>query len=206
VSATAHVGLTLSLVLGLGACGAPPSVKPSPKEKPVQFLDELTSVDDFDSLRGQAGDVNILAQVVGSQVTPPILESCEFENTKLYAFHLPFLNAQPGGEHITYDEYTNLVIRSATRVWWGGQVIWLPATKHPLTHETGVLAWQVYTEDSNGNRLTLDDVRAAYTRISICTPGFAHHLAMSPYSDEQTATLRAKQDELASEGIAVLLP
>jgi hypothetical protein len=172
----------------------------------VPFLDELTSVDDFDSLRGDAGDVNILAQVQGSEVTAPILESCELENTKLYAFHLPFLNAQPGGEHITYDEYTDMVIRRAHRVWWGGQVIWLPSTTHPITNEPGVLAWQIYTEDSAGNRLTLDDVRAAFTRISLCTPGFAHHLAMSPYSDEQTSTLRENRDALASEGIAVLLP
>ena len=172
----------------------------------VEFLAALTSVDDFEALKGSAGDVKFLAQVDGAPVTAPILEACEFQNTSLYSFHLPFLNSQPGGADITYDQYTDLVIRRAHRVWWGGQVIWLPQTPHPLTNEPGVLAWQLYTEDSNGNRLTLDDVRAGFARLSACTPGFAGTLAVSAYSSEQDATLRTGQAELAADQIAVLLP
>ncbi len=172
----------------------------------LQYLPAIEDASDLDALRGEQGDTKFLAQVEGAPVTAPIADACEFQNTALYPFHLPFLNAQPGGEDISFDEYVARVIKRDTRVWWGGEVVLLPSTPHPLTGEPGVLAWSLYTEDSAGNRLTLDDVRAGDARLLPCMPGFAGQLAFSPSDNEQLQTVRDGQAALAADGIAVLLP
>lgn len=169
------------------------------------FKSVLDHENDLDDLRGVDGFTKFLAQVDGAPVTPPILSACEFQNTTRYTFHLPFLNSQPGGENITFNEYVADVIKRDTRVWWGGDVIFLSQTPHPLTHTPGTFAWHLYTEDSQNNRLTLDDVRAGNARLAACAPAFAGKLAFEPASNEQILTTRNGQAELAAEGIAVLV-
>ena len=196
-----------SLVIVVALCGGCVENNIVDAGPPVlQFLSQLSSVDDLDEVRGAGGDTKFLAQVDGVPVKAPILEPCEFQNTSLYSFHVPFLNAQPGGEDITFDQYVDLVIRRAHRVWWGGDVAFLSTTPHPITGEPGVLIWHAYTEDTAGNQLTLDDVRAVDARLRGCTPGFAGKLAFQPVEQEQTTTVRNGQGELANDGIAVLFP
>jgi pyruvate,water dikinase len=171
-----------------------------------EFLPLLESRTDLVSLGGARGEVKFLAQVEGAPITPPITTACAFQNTERFPFHVQFLVAQPGGEDVTFDVYTARVLRRATRVWWGGEVVFNPERAHPLTGVDGELLWSVYTQDSPGNRLTLDDVRAGFARLTACTPGFAEQLAFFPTSNEQTLTVRNGQGELAAEGIAVELP
>ena len=172
----------------------------------LQFLPLIDDVADLELVRGANGAVKYLAQVDGAPVTAPILSTCAFQNTGLYDFHLLFLLAQPGGEELTFDEYLARVIRRARRVWWGGEIVFLAATAHPISGEPGTLAWAIYTEDSANNRLTLDDVRAGHARLAPCLPAFDGKLAFAPSSNEQIQTVRALQGALAKEGIAVLLP
>jgi hypothetical protein len=206
--------LALGFALGFvvtGCLGGNPGVdagsaEPDAGPAALQFLSIIEDVADIELVRGANGAVKYLAQVAGAEITAPILAGCEFQNTTLYPFHLPFLLAQPGGEGLTFDAYVARVIRRETRVWWGGEIVWLPSMEHPLTGAPGTLAWAVYTEDSANNRLTLDDVRAGNARLAPCLPAFAGQLAFAPSSNEQTQTAQAIQAVLAADGIAVLLP
>jgi hypothetical protein len=172
-----------------------------PDGESLAILDEESDVVE---LQGPRGDVKYLAQVEGAPVTPPILDACTFQNTSLYSFHLLYLRAQEATADLTLDEYVERVIRRENRVWWGGDVRFLPARQHPLTGEAGVLAFTLYTEDSAGNRLTLDDVRAVFARLGPCTPAFAGKLAFLPSSNEQSQTARNGEGALAADGIGVI--
>jgi hypothetical protein len=125
---------------------------------------------------------------------------------RLQAFHLPFLQSLDGGAALTFTDYLNLVLRRPTRVWWGGEVRFLAAALHPISGAPGVFAWTVYTEDTAGNRLVTDDIRAGFSVMTACAPAFAASFAFVPSSNEQRQTAAAAVDELAGEGIAVFLP
>jgi hypothetical protein len=125
---------------------------------------------------------------------------------RLQPFHLPFLQSLDGGEDLGFSDYIDLVLRRATRVWWGGEVRLLATTTHPLTGEPGVFAWTLYTEDTAGNRLVIDDIRAGHAVMQRCAPAFSTRLAFVPGSNEQRATAAGARDLLADEGIAVFLP
>lgn len=166
----------------------------------------LDDAGDLADLRGANGFVKFLLQVDGVEPLAPILTPCVFQNTTLYDYHLPFLLAQPGGEDLTYAEYVAYVITRATRVWWGGQVAWLENAVHPVSGENGVLAYGIYTRDNVGDRLLADDIREVDAILRECTPYYDGTLAFSPQSQEQLQTATLYADELAGEGIAVLLP
>jgi hypothetical protein len=171
----------------------------------IDFLAVLNDTNDVDGLEGDNGAVKYLAGVEGATPRDPIGEGCAFQNTNSYAFHIDFLRAQPGGEEITFADYANFVLRRSTRLWWGGAVSWRPDDAHPLTGAPGTLLFFLYTEDTPGNRLVIDDVRAVHAELTACAPAFANRLAFVPQSTEQTQTARAIEGELEAEGIAVLV-
>lgn len=170
--------------------------------------DALALLDEVDALAllaGANGGVKYLAPVEGAAPRAPLEDACAFQNTARYPYHLEYLRAQPGGEGLTYQDYLALVLRRQTRVWWGGEVRLRPEAEHPLTNAPGVLAYTLYTEDSPGNRLTADDVRAVFAALTACAPAFDDALAFTPSSNEQRITAASIRETLAEEGIAVLL-
>ena len=56
------------------------------------------------------------------------------------------------------------MLRRATRTWWGGEVRVASGT-HPLTGGDVLFAVSLYTEDTPGNRLVVDDIRAVHAVI-----------------------------------------
>lgn len=172
----------------------------------VPWLKTLESQTDLDSLVDPQGVAKYLAEVDGAAPRAPIDEGCLFQNSTAWPFHIFFLHRFPETCGMGFGEYVNVVIRRASRVWWGGGVKWLPQTPHPLTGAPGTLIYFIYTEDTAGNRLVLDDVRAVDARLRGCVGFAAETLAFYPESPEQVATARAGQAELAADGIAVLLP
>lgn len=169
------------------------------------FLTMLDDVDDVAELAGANGTVKYLSPVAGATPRAPLYSSCAFQDTTAFPFHLPFLNSLPGGGDLTFDDYIALVLRRATRVWWGGEVMWRPDLPHPITSATGVLIYTLYTEDSPGNRLIADDVRAVHVALGACAPAFDGTLAFVPSSNEQRQTASLIRAELAAEGIAVIV-
>jgi hypothetical protein len=168
------------------------------------FLATLDDVTDLDGLVGAAGSVKYLAAVEGATPRAPLLAGCAFQDTTAYPFHIEFLRSQPGGEDISFADYTRIVLQRPQRTWWGGEVLWRPTTPHPLTGSAGTLAFVLYTEDSPGNRMVIDDVRAVHIALTNCAPAFSGRLAFVPQSTEQRQTTLTILAELAAEGIAVL--
>jgi hypothetical protein len=122
----------------------------------------LDQVDDVALLADNNGSVKYLMPVEGVSPRAPIQDACAFQNTARFAYHLIFLQALPGGETLDFEEYIDLVLKRDTRAWWGGEVAWLLERVHPITMDAGTLVFSLYTEDSPGNRLTIDDVRAVH--------------------------------------------
>jgi hypothetical protein len=149
--------------------------------------------------------VKYIAAVDGVEPRAPVQERCLFQNMATYPFHLPFLISLPGGEDLTFTDYTSLVLRRSTRAWWGGEVRFV-SQPHPVTGANGVLMFALYTEDTAGNRLVVDDVLAVHTVLSRCAPTLAASFAFVPGNSEQTATARAEQATLAAAGIGVIFP
>lgn len=210
---TPFAAATLSALI---LCGCPPDPGPDdagpgdagpedagvPDEGYLTVLDEVTDVAD---LADANGSVKYLLPVAGAEPRAPLFDSCAFQDTAQHPYHLPFLNSLPGGEDLLFDDYIALVLQRATRVWWGGEVMWRADATHPLTQEAGVLLYTLYTEDSPGNRLEADDVRAVFAVLGTCAPAFTGKLGFVPSSNEQRQTAMQIQAALASEGIAVIL-
>jgi hypothetical protein len=155
---------------------------------------------------GMRREVKYLAAVAGAAPRDPIGTGCMFQNTTQWQYHLFFLHSFPATAEMTFDEYIEAVLRRPNRAWWGGEVVYSPTRMHPITGTPGVLIFALYTEDTAGNQLTADDVRAVHARMRECIPFAADRLAFTPQSNEQLATAQRIQAELAAEGIAVLLP
>lgn len=174
----------------------------------VVDVDDLAVLDDEDdiaALAGEGGAIKYLAPVAGAPATPPI-DGCRFQNTTLFPFHIPYLNhlLEESGGSVSFDDYIARVLRRDTRRWWGGEVLWRESAPHPITGDPGTMVFALYTEDTPGNRLVADDVRAVYALLRVCAPAFAEDLAFGPSSPEQRTTAGAIRAELAAEGIAVL--
>ncbi len=207
------IAFACALVAGGAACPPPgpddagpgdagPTDAGTPDDSYRTVLDQL---DDVAELAGADGRVKYLLPVAGAEPRAPLFSSCAFQDTEAFPYHLPFLVALPGGADLTFDDYIALVLRRETRAWWGGEVLWRPELAHPIGGAAGVLLFTLYTEDSPGNRLVIDDVRAVFAALTACAPAFDGKLGFVPSSNEQRQTAALVQAELAGEGIAVLL-
>lgn len=169
------------------------------------FLAVLDAIEDVADLADVDGRVKYLMPVAGAEPRAPLGQTCAFQDTARYPYHLPFLNALPGGADLDFDDYIALVLKRDTRAWWGGEVMWQPEVPHPITGTGGVLFYTLYTEDSPGNRLVADDVRAVFAALNACAPAFVGKLGFVPSSNEQRQTAITVQAELSAEGIAIIL-
>ncbi len=165
----------------------------------------LDQIEDLAELAGADGRVKYLLPVAGVEPRAPLFSSCAFQDTEAFPYHLPFLVTLPGGEELSFDDYIALVLRRDTRAWWGGELLWRTELVHPIGGEPGTLLFTLYTDDSPGNRLIADDVRAVFAALTACAPAFEGTLGFVPSSNEQRQTATLVQAELAAEGIAVIL-
>ena len=222
---TAHIVSCALLACALAACPAPappdddedagvvedagpePDAGPGPDAGPVDddVRTVLDDAEDVAALRGASGSVKFLLQVEGVEPVAPILDACVFQNTTTWPFHLEFIQDQPGGEDITYQQYVDYMLHRATRVWWGGAVVFQEGRTHPLTDEQGVLLFFVYSDEGVlADRLTADDVREVYATLAACTPFYEGRLAFYP-EQPQRQRAAAYRAELEAEGIAVII-
>ncbi|MBI1946357.1 MAG: hypothetical protein HYS27_11705 [Deltaproteobacteria bacterium] len=199
--------LSLLLLCAAAACPppAPDDAGPGDAGPEESFRALLDEEGDVTELMGADGTVKYLAPVAGVEPRAPLFESCAFQDTMAFPFHLPFLNSLPGGDDLDFADYIALVLQRETRAWWGGEVWWRPELAHPIGGAPGVLAYTLYTEDSPGNRLIADDVRAVFAVLTACAPAFAGKLAFVPVSNEQRQTALQAQGELSADGIAVII-
>ncbi len=169
------------------------------------FLRTLESLASLDQLASGLPGVKWLGRVVGRDAAPPIGNGCLFQNPARWMYHLPFLLTFEETRTLTYNDYVNRVLRRSTRVWWGGELGWRAQLVHPILNTPGTLVFTFYTEDSAGNRVTLEDIREVTTLIRTHAAFAADRVAFSPNSSEQASATRALRTQLESEGIAVIL-
>ena len=65
--------------------------------------------------------------------TPPAAldRPCTFQNTARYPLHLQFLHSFPELANLDFATYLNLTQRTASRVWWAGELQLVPGRQAP---------------------------------------------------------------------------
>ena len=197
--------VSMSVFAGTAACDTPAEGEGEGEGEVPPYIEILVSIDELARLGDDNGTVKYIAAVADIEPRAPVGDRCLFQNMEQHPFHLPFLQSLEGGADLAFSDYITLVLKRSTRVWWGGEVRFLPQRAHPITGVTGTLIFALYTEDSPGNRLAVDDVIAVHAVLSACAPSLASKLAFVPTSTEQTTTTRAAQAALAEAGVGVLL-
>lgn len=163
-----------------------------------------TSLPDLESLRaleGERGSVKYLAPAPGAPIREPLREACYFQDTERWPFHLQFLQSFPELADLTFEEYVDLVLRPATRVWWGGALQLYPQALHPISGQAGVIIFTVY-DDTGG--LTPDHVVEVDGILDACMPFARDALAFFPEDPAQNAMARNARTELEGRDVAVV--
>lgn len=168
------------------------------------YLTTLRSEEDYAALSLAQG-VKYLLRVEGAPPRAPLLERCYFQNTKRWEFHIEFLHSFPELATLTSQDYQALVLRPATRIWWGGGTIVL-RQRHPISGAPASLAYQIYAENGAVVGLREADIVEVDALLRACIPYAADRLAFFPGDPFQESFARSIAASLAQRGIAVLLP
>jgi pyruvate,water dikinase len=170
------------------------------------FLTELESPEQYAELAAEGAEVKYLLALEDAEVAPPLDAPCVFQNTRRFALHVEFLHEFPEYSALDYDSYLALVLRRATRAWWGGGLkLWADAV-HPRNGRVGVVSFTVYQDGGGDENLTAEEIASVYARLAGCAPYAAELLVFVPDGAAQLAHARAIRGELDAEGVPVLEP
>lgn len=167
------------------------------------YLTTLTSTEAFVSLSRAMG-VKYILRVEGATPRAPLLESCYFQNTARYQFHIEFLRTFPELSALSFQDYEDLVLDPATRIWWGGAVLRVPQ-QHPISGTPVSLGYQIYATNGAVVGLREADIVEVDALLRACIPYAANQLAFLPGDPLQQAFARTVAASLAARGVAVLL-
>jgi hypothetical protein len=168
------------------------------------YLVRLDTTADFVAM-SRAQSVKYILRVDGAAPRAPLLETCYFQNTARYQFHIEFLHTFPDLAGLTFQDYEALVLRSATRIWWGGGVLRLQR-RHPISGEPESLGYQIYAENGAVVGLREADVIEVDRLLKSCMPYAERLLAFYPGDPFQEQFARQKANDFMQRGIAVILP
>lgn len=173
----------------------------------IDVLAVVENAEQYAALSGEGAEVKYLAIVDGT-LPPGAFGSgaCLFQNTAKYPYHLQFLRSLAEYAELSPERYSDLVLRRASRVMWGGVLKLLPGAPHPLTGNAGVLGYTVYTGSEPSELFTVADVAEVDRRLKANAPFAAELLAFMPDGTAQREALPPLLPALAAEGIAVLDP
>lgn len=192
-SGAADAGATDS---GIGADGGPAG------DAAPDYLTTLDSPEEFVSL-SRAQSVKYILRVTGATPRAPLMESCYFQNTARFQFHIEFLRTFTELAGLTFQDYETLVLDPMTRIWWGGGLI-VVRQRHPISGEPESLAYQIYAENGAVVGLREADIVEVDALLKACVPYAATRLAFQPGDPFQEAFARQIAPSLAQRGIAVL--
>lgn len=167
------------------------------------YLTTLTSTEAFVSLSRAMG-VKYILRVSGATPRAPLLESCYFQNTARYQFHIEFLRTFPELSALSFQDYEDLVLDPASRIWWGGAVLRVPQ-RHPISGTAESLGYQIYATNGAVVGLREADIVEVDALLRACIPYAANQLAFLPGDPLQQAFARTVAASLAARGVAVLL-
>jgi pyruvate, water dikinase len=165
------------------------------------WLPRLERAEDFSGLQGEGWSVKYLGAVAGRTPPAALDRPCTFQNTARYPLHLQFLHSFPELTNLDFSTYLNLTQRTASRVWWAGELQLVPGGKHPRTGASGMMAVFVYA-DAN-DPVGVDDLVAIDQRLKECAP-FAKDLMVLVAADpDQNRDFLAKAPMLNARGVDV---
>jgi hypothetical protein len=170
------------------------------------WLDRLVTDEDYAALEGEGREVKYLARLDGRE--PMLPYDCLFQNTARYPFHIQFLRGAFAEElgALDLDSYVSIVLRAASRRWWGGSLKRYDRITHPLSFYPGITTYTVYTQPGSGEDLTVDQIVEVDQRLKGCAPVFDSELVFVPSGDQQMAAVEPLIDDLNSRGVAVRFP
>lgn len=175
-------------------------------ERP-DFVTSLASIAAFFEMLGDQGDIKLLGQVDGAVPPAPELGSpCVFQNTLRFPGHAPFLRSFPGLGGMSFDAYLGMVMKRSSRVLWGGALQFFPAAPHPNTGVDGILGYFLYSEATEADALTDDEIVALDARIKACVPFARDLLVLLGMDHDQAARFDVQRERLAARGVSVLPP
>ncbi|MFO0727900.1 MAG: hypothetical protein U1E65_29240 [Myxococcota bacterium] len=161
------------------------------------WLTELRTADDYHRLAApQTSDLKYLLTVDGRPIRPPITAPCLFQNTAAYPYHVVFLHQFTETSTLSFDDYSSLVLRRPTRVWWGGGLTILDAN---------TIAYAIYAENGATVGLVEDDVAEVDRKLKGCAPWADALLGFLPQDPFQEQFARAHQASLLGRGVRVIL-
>jgi len=172
----------------------------SPVEK--EFLPTLGSPDDYAAM-ASSGEVKYLTTVHDQGGTLPDGASCIFQNTRRYSWHLQFLQSLPMYAGLSFDGYTVLVTRKASRRLWAGGLKTWPTVAHPISQKPGIISFSIYGESGS---VDLAAITAVYAKLSVCAPFAPDLLVFVPDTSELEALIRQYGPQLIASGVPCLLP
>lgn len=186
-----------------GGGGGPDGGSGEEPDEP-RFLTRLAGPAELAALADAGGDVKYLAPVE-QPGQPPLTEACYFQNMRLYPWHLQFLRSFPAHADLDPVSYEALVLREATRRWWGGSLRAWPQVLHPVRQVPGLVAFTVYADATDGG-VGVEQLAAVQAILAGCAPFAAELLAWLPEDATQQWLARDQQDALAAAGVAVIFP
>lgn len=108
---------------------------------------------------------------------------------------------------MTNQQYTNMVLRPSTRVWWGGGMQRWTGRRHPISGLNEVMVYSIYADPGGGGTgLTEANIREVDTLLKGCAPFAINTLAFLPQDPYQEQLARQVQGSLMDAGVAVYLP
>jgi pyruvate, water dikinase len=187
--------------------GIPDSGTPDGGAGDVSYLPVLASSDDYAAVAGPGAEVKYLTTVDGKPALAPLgQDECAFQNTRAHPYHLFFLRTFPEHSALSAARYEDLVLRRASRSFWGGGLKLFAATPHPKTGRTGVIAYTVYAGAGAGEQLTVAELVELDQRLERCVPYARELLVLVPDGAEQAAHLAPLAAELDAAGVVVVDP
>jgi hypothetical protein len=165
------------------------------------WLDHLGGPADFADLQGEGWSVKYTGNVAGRVPPAPLDRPCTFQNTARYPLHLQFLHSFPELRNLDFASYLDLVMKSASRVLWAGELQLVPGGKHPRTGAPGIMAYFVYADPDDP--LAVDDLVAIDQRLKGCAAYARDLMVLVAMDPDQNRDFLAKAAQLNARGVDV---
>lgn len=186
--------------------GAPDAHRDDAAVPGPDYLERIETDADYTSLAGEGDEVKFLTVVDGREPVRP--ETCLFQNTARFPFHIQFLRAafpeQLGT--LDFDTYVAWVLRAPSRRLWGGGLDRYERITHPLSGAAGIATYSVYQSEGPGEDLSVEQIAEVDARLKACAPGLASRLVFVPSGSQQEAHVRTIVSALNGRGVAVRFP
>jgi hypothetical protein len=170
------------------------------------YRERIELESDYIDLQAEGREVKYLAMVDGRE--RPLPQECLFQNTRRFPFHVQFLRGVFPDEfgELGMGAYTDLVLRRATRRWWGGELKRYSRITHPLSGRPGIAIYTVYQERGPDENLAVEELVEVDRRLKACAPLLEGELVFVPSGAEQEDHVRPLVPELNARGVAVRFP